>query len=130
LTSAVIRERWLIDVELFDDPHLIGSGDLTTLSISGTLRNQSHYTAVLHKLSVLLLVRADFQVHPLYAPPLYYADLDVTSPPDSVRALKDAITTSDGLVICLPQYNYGMPCVLKNAIEWASRPGFNSPLKG
>lgn len=100
------------------------------LGISGSLRSQSHCTAVLHSLSVLLLGRADLQVHPLDAVPLYNADMDGTSPPDPVRAFKDAITASDGLVICSPEYNYGMPGVLKNAIDWASRPGFNSPLKG
>ena len=44
-------------------------------------------------------------------------------------ALKAAITPAAGLIICSPEYNYGMPGVLKNALDWASRPGFNSPLK-
>ncbi len=43
--------------------------------------------------------------------------------------LKNAIAGADGLVLCSPEYNYGMPGVLKNAIDWASRPGFASPLR-
>jgi chromate reductase, NAD(P)H dehydrogenase (quinone) len=49
--------------------------------------------------------------------------------PQPVRALKDAIARSDGIVLCSPEYNHGMSGVLKNALEWASRPGLESPLK-
>jgi chromate reductase len=45
-----------------------------------------------------------------------------------VRELKDAIARSDGIVLCSPEYNHGMSGVLKNALDWASRPSFASPL--
>jgi chromate reductase len=61
---------------------------------------------------------------------MYNADLDGDAPPAPVARLKQAIAEADGLVFCSPEYNYGMPGVLKNAIDWASRPGFASPLKG
>ncbi|WP_223840754.1 NADPH-dependent FMN reductase [Pseudomonas extremaustralis] len=60
---------------------------------------------------------------------LYNADLEETALPSSVTALKEAISQADGLIICSPEYNYGTSSVLKNALDWASRPGFHSPLK-
>ena len=53
--------------------------------------------------------------------PLYDADLDVEGGPESVLAFKAAILASDGIFIATPEYNYSMPGVLKNALDWASR---------
>ena len=53
--------------------------------------------------------------------PLYNRDLDANYPP-SAQALKDAITAVDALLFVTPEYNRGVPGVLKNAIDWASRP--------
>jgi len=50
--------------------------------------------------------------------------------PGPVQALKHAISSSDGLVVCSPEYNHGISGVLKNALDWASRPSLDSPLKG
>lgn len=61
--------------------------------------------------------------------PAYNSDLEADALPASVDAQKVAIAQADGLIICSPEYNYGMSGVLKNALDWASRPGFNSPLK-
>jgi chromate reductase len=73
--------------------------------------------------------KASLSLFPLDHVPLYNADLDGERLPHPVRALKDAIALSDGLVLCSPEYNHGMSGVLKNALDWASRPGFASPLK-
>lgn len=100
------------------------------LAISGSIRRESHCTAVLRSLAPLLPADAAIELFPLDEIPLYNADLDGDSPPPPVAGLKDAIRAADGLVFCSPEYNYGMPGVLKNAIDWASRPGFASPLKG
>ena len=61
--------------------------------------------------------------------PLYNADLDAGAL-ETVRALKSAISASEGMIIVTPEYNYGIPGVLKNALDWASRPGYQSVLKG
>jgi chromate reductase len=100
------------------------------LGISGSLRRASNATAVLRALAPLLDGRATIDVLTLHEVPPYNADLDGPASPDGVRQLRDAIGAADGLVVCSPEYNYGMSGVLKNAIDWASRPAFASPLKG
>lgn len=100
------------------------------LAISGSLRRASHCTAVLRSLAPLLPTGATLELFPLDEVPMYNADLDGDNPPAAAAQLKAAIAAADGLVLCSPEYNYGMPGVLKNAIDWASRPGFASPLKG
>ncbi|MBB6561968.1 chromate reductase [Acidovorax soli] len=100
------------------------------VAISGSIRRASHCTAVLRSLHPLLPPTATLELFPLDEVPMYNADLDGDTPPAPVAALKAAIASADGLVICSPEYNYGIPGVLKNAIDWASRPGFASPLKG
>jgi len=103
---------------------------LRLVAISGSIRRASNCTAVLRSLQPLLPANATLHIFPLDEIPLYNADLDGESPPRPVALLKQAIRDADGLVLCSPEYNYGMPGVLKNAIDWASRPGFASPLKG
>lgn len=101
------------------------------LGLSGSLRQASFATAVLRAMAPLVEGRAQFEIMLLHDVPLYNADLDNDEArPAGVRALKQAIAQADGLIVCSPEYNYGMPGVLKNAIDWASRPGFASPLKG
>jgi chromate reductase len=100
------------------------------LAISGSIRRESHCTAVLRSLAPLLPATAAIELFPLNEIPIYNADLDGENPPAPVAGLKEAIRAADGLVFCSPEYNYGMPGLLKNAIDWASRPSFASPLKG
>ncbi|WP_413704274.1 NADPH-dependent FMN reductase [Pseudomonas sp. Pseusp16] len=99
------------------------------LGISGSLRSQSTNTAVLKTLGARLGDKAQMSLFALNDIPLYNSDLEAETLPASVVALKDAISQADGLIICSPEYNYGTSGVLKNALDWASRPGFNSPLK-
>jgi chromate reductase len=62
--------------------------------------------------------------------PHYDADVDAAGPPRSVARFKAAIEAADGLVVATPEYNAGVSGVLKNAIDWASRPAYQSPLVG
>ena len=100
------------------------------VAISGSIRRASNCTAVLRSLQPLLPPEVEVQLVPLDDIPPYNADLDGDTPPEPVARLKRAIAEADGLVLCSPEYTSGMPGVLKNAIDWASRPGFASPLKG
>jgi len=112
------------------EPALSSSTLPQLLGISGSLRRASNCTAVLHALQPLLRERAQLEVTTLQEVPLYNADLEGDALPAGVRRLKQAIAAADALIVCSPEYNYGIPGVLKNAIDWASRPGFASPLKG
>lgn len=99
------------------------------VGISGSLRQASSNTAILRTLQAALPQEVDLAIVSLDDVPLYNQDLDGPGLPEGVRKFKDAIATCDGLVICSPEYNFGMPGVLKNALDWASRPAFASPLK-
>ncbi|MDH6170843.1 chromate reductase [Variovorax boronicumulans] len=110
--------------------HGTSATGIRLLGISGSIRRNSNCTAVLRSLQPLLPAPATIELFALDDVPIYNADLDGDAPPAAVARLKDAIAQADGLVLCSPEYNYGMPGVLKNAIDWASRPGFASPLKG
>src|SRR5439155_26981644 len=61
---------------------------------------------------------------------LYNEDHDGEQAPEAVRALRSAIVASGGVLIVSPEYNHGMSGVLKNALDWASRPYGHSALKG
>ncbi|SAL51696.1 NADPH-dependent FMN reductase domain-containing protein [Caballeronia udeis] len=100
------------------------------LGISGSLRKASHCTAILQNIVGAAESRATLEIFPLDSVPLYNQDLDNGSPPESVTALRQAIERAAGLVIVTPEYNYGMSGVLKNALDWASRPYGKSKLKG
>lgn len=100
------------------------------LGLSGSLREGSYSTAVLHAVAERLDHGAELRVHPLGDVPLYNQDLDTAEPLPPVAALREAIAAADGLVIVTPEYNYGMPGMLKNALDWASRPYGAAPLAG
>lgn len=105
------------------------------VGVSGSLRRGSNCTAVLRTLQESLGRESlghdvEMSLARLDELPLYNQDLEGAFAPESVRVFKDEIEGADGLVICSPEYNFGMSGVLKNALDWASRPAFASPLKG
>lgn len=99
------------------------------LGLWGSLRRAAYSRAIL--MTVRDALATEIAIHPfeIGALPLYNADLDAESV-EPVRALKSAIASSQGMVIVTPEYNYGLPGVLKNALDWASRPAYQSVLKG
>jgi chromate reductase len=99
------------------------------LGLSGSIRQGSTNTIILHTIAERLGSGVSLTVLPLDDVPLFNSDLEGERLPDPVRALKNAIAQSDGIVLCSPEYNHGMSGVLKNALDWASRPAFDSPLK-
>lgn len=93
------------------------------LGISGSLRNGSYNTALLKAAARLVPEGSSLEIATLHGIPLYNADDEADGGiPAEVEALKERIAESDGLVIATPEYNGSMPGVLKNAIDWLSRP--------
>jgi chromate reductase len=104
-------------------------GPIKLLGLSGSLRKGSASTALLYSLKELVRDTAELTVFSLAEIPLYNGDIDGDIKPASVEAFRQAILLAEGLVISSPEYNYGVPGVLKNALDWASRPAYASPLK-
>lgn len=100
------------------------------LAISGSLRKASFCTTILRTLADRAGELAAITLFPLNDIPLYDQDLDTATPPAAVAAFKQAIAEADGLIVITPEYNYGMSGVLKNALDWASRPAMKSPMVG
>jgi len=100
------------------------------LGISGSIRKESYNTKLLHAAAEVLPERVNISFIGCGDLPLYNSDLDLETKPESVARLLRTIGESDGLLIASPEYNYSIPGVLKNAIDWASRPGYKSVLAG
>jgi chromate reductase, NAD(P)H dehydrogenase (quinone) len=98
------------------------------LGISGSLRQGSYNRGLLRAAHELLPEGVELAEFDLRELPPYDGDVEAAGDPEPVAAFKDAIRAADGLVIATPEYNRGVPGVLKNAIDWASRPPFGSPL--
>lgn len=99
-------------------------------TIAGSLRARSVSRATLNAAAELAPEGVELQPLSIDALPLYNADLDVDGGPAAVVAFKAAIAEADGLIIATPEYNYGVPGPLKNALDWASRPAYESVLAG
>jgi chromate reductase len=100
------------------------------LGIAGSLREDSYNESVLRAAQRLVPPPCELRVFPLDEIPLYDADVEAQGTPQPVQELKQAIHECDAVLIATPEYNHGIPGVLKNALDWASRPGGRSPLKG
>ena len=103
---------------------------LCLLGLSGSLRRASNSTAVLRGLQDALAPKAALSIFPLYGLPLYNEDDEGEPAPELVCALRSAIETGDGVIMISPEYNHGMSGVLKNALDWASRPYGRSEQRG
>lgn len=93
------------------------------LGISGSLRSGSFNTALLRAAQSLAGARVVIDAVTLHGIPLYDGDQEKKEGiPEAVKALKEKIVASDGVLLATPEYNNGIPGVAKNAIDWLSRP--------
>lgn len=98
------------------------------VAVSGSLRRGSFNTALLHHAAGLAPEDVTLEVVTLHGIPLYDGDVEANEGiPEAVAALKERISAADGLLIASPEYNNGVPGVLKNAIDWLSRPPADIP---
>ncbi len=100
------------------------------LGISGSLRHASIHSGLLRAFSELLPEGASMEIADINAIPLYDADDDGPTQPEGVVRFKDQILAADLLVFASPEYNGSFSGVLKNAIDWATRPVGESSLSG
>ncbi len=103
---------------------------LNVLGIAGSLRKASFSAALLTGIAALADDTMRVTTYPLHDIPLYNQDLEPVhgEGPAPVLAFRKAIHAADGLIVVAPEYNYGMSGVLKNALDWASRPAYKSVL--
>lgn len=101
------------------------------LGVAGSLRAGSHNRRLLEDLAAAAPPDLDLAVFEgLGEVPLYNEDVEAGGVPSGVRALADAVATADAVVFATPEYNQAIPGVIKNAIDWLSRPAVGAPLRG
>jgi chromate reductase, NAD(P)H dehydrogenase (quinone) len=101
------------------------------LGIAGSLRADSHNVRLLRAAAETLPPGVTLELWDgLRDVPLYDEDVDKDRTPDGVRALREVIADADAILISTPEYNASIPGVLKNALDWASRPYATNVLRG
>ena len=103
---------------------------LRILGIAGSLRAGSFNRSLLRAAVERAPEDMTIEVFDLAAVPLYNGDVEAAGDPPGVAAFKQAIAATDGVLMATPEYNHGVPGVMKNAIDWASRPPREAPLGG
>jgi chromate reductase len=99
------------------------------LGFAGSLRRASYNKGLVRAAAEVAPSGITVQFLEIGDIPLYNQDVEDAGDPASVAAFKRAIARADALLVATPEYNHGTSGVLKNAIDWASRPRVTSPLK-
>jgi chromate reductase len=105
------------------------SDKVKILGFSGSLRKKSFNTAALRAAQELVPPDAVLEIADLSQIPFFNEDLEAEGIPQAVVEFKQKIAAADALLLATPEYNYSIPPVMKNALDWASR-GADSPLNG
>lgn len=104
---------------------------MRVLGITGSLRRDSYNHALLREAAERLPAGAELvEFERLREIPPYDADLETEETPAAVAELRRAMREADAVLIATPEYNHSIPGVLKNALDWASRPAGQSALTG
>src|SRR5262249_50345989 len=100
------------------------------IGFAGSLRRGSYNRGLLRAAKELSPSTLHIVIHELDGIPLYNDDVEAAGAPPSVVQLREAVRESDALLIATPEYDHGVPGVLKNTIDWLSRPQRNGALDG
>jgi chromate reductase, NAD(P)H dehydrogenase (quinone) len=104
---------------------------MRVLGISGSLRRDSHSSALLRAAAERLPAGAELVVYErLGEIPPYDEDVEAQGLPEPVRDLRAAVRDADAVLVATPEYNHSIPGQLKNALDWVSRPAGLSALSG
>ncbi len=98
-----------------------GENRIRIFGFTGSLRKASYNKALLRASVELMPPNAEIEIFDLEGIPPFNQDLE-GQPPDRVKEFKAKIRAADAILIATPEYNYSIPGVLKNALDWASRP--------
>ena len=98
------------------------------IAISGSLRAKSLNTSLLRAVAKCAPQGCNIELESINEVPLYNEDdVDKNGIPECVTYLKEKIKNSDGVLISTPEYNHGIPGVIKNTIDWLTRPAKDVP---
>ncbi len=103
---------------------------MRVLAFAGSLREGSYNRGLLRAAQELAPPGLQVELCEIGDLPFYDGDVEAAGEPESVLSFRDAIRAADAVLIATPEYNRGTSGVLKNAIDWASRPPRRSPLDG
>ena len=102
---------------------------MKVLAVSGSLRAGSHNTELLRAAAEAAPAGVEVELwEGIGGLPLYDQDLDGSTPPESVRRLREDWAAADAILFATPEYNGSVPGGLKNAVDWGSRPRLEAPL--
>jgi chromate reductase, NAD(P)H dehydrogenase (quinone) len=102
---------------------------LSILGFAGSLRKGSYNRALLRAAAELVPNEASLEIFDLEGIPPFNQDFEKT-PPDIVKQFKSKTRAADAILIATPEHNFSIPGVLKNAIDWASRPYGDNSFEG
>jgi chromate reductase len=105
-------------------------GSLRVIGVAGSLRAGSYNRALLRAAQEMAPDALRIEVADLIDLPMFNADVDARGTPAAVTELRILIRDADGLLLVTPEYNHGVPGVLKNAIDWLSQPLRGNVLEG
>lgn len=91
------------------------------IGLCGSLRRNSYNMSALHACERLLPAGMSLEIVAIDDIPMYNQDVFDAGMPAAVKALREKIAAADGILVATPEYNFSVPAVLKNAIDWCSR---------
>jgi chromate reductase, NAD(P)H dehydrogenase (quinone) len=102
--------------------------EISALAFAGSLRVNSYNRALLRAAADYAPSGMRIEIFDIASLPLYNGDVEAAGDPEPVVLFKRAIQAADAVLMATPEYNHGVPGVMKNAVDWASRPARSNPL--